>query len=294
MKLLATSLTLCLLAQTALGMSFAQMFPQYQDLPPEASSELERLDYKQGEITVGDGIATFNVSEDYYFLSTKDANIVLEEFWGNPPESDILGMIFPADATPLHDDWGLVIYFSNIGYVSDEDVTEYNYDALLEGMQQETRDENAWRIDNGYPELDLVGWAEPPEYDSASRKLYWAKEFSGGGTEENTLNFDIRALGRKGVLVLTFIASMAQLDNVNAAIPDILAMSKFTEGNRYGDFNPSIDKIAAVGIGGLIAGKVVAKTGLIVLLLAFLKKGAFLLVVPVMWVVNRFKAKSDN
>jgi uncharacterized membrane-anchored protein len=26
------------------------------------------------------------------------------------------------------------------------------------------------------PKLTLMGWAEPPHYDSSSKKLYWAKE----------------------------------------------------------------------------------------------------------------------
>ena len=45
----------------------------------------------------------------------------------------------------------------------------------------------------------------------------------------------------------------------------------FEEGNRYSDFDPGIDKIAALGIGGLIAGKVLAKAGFFVLILKFWK-----------------------
>ena len=58
----------------------------------------------------------------------------------------------------------------------------------------------------------------------------------------------------------------------------MLALASFRDGARYGDFDASIDEIAAVGIGGLIAGKVLAKAGFLVLALAFLKKGGFLLV----------------
>ena len=72
-------------------------------------------------------------------------------------------------------------------------------------------------------------------------------------------------------------------DQVRAAAPDLLAMTEFTEGNRYSDFKPGVDKVAAVGIGGLIAGKVLAKTGLLVMLMAFLKKGFILLLLPLFW-----------
>lgn len=68
---------------------------------------------------------------------------------------------------------------------------------------------------------------------------------------------------------------MSALAEVRAAVPDILAMTKFTEGNRYGDFDGSIDQVAAYGIGGLIAGKVIANTGPFAFLLIFLKKLGF-------------------
>ena len=51
------------------------------------------------------------------------------------------------------------------------------------------------------------------------------------------------------------------------------------QGSRYEDFNPELDKVAAYGIGALVAGKVVAKTGLLAAGLLLLKKfGVFILV----------------
>ena len=38
-------------------------------------------------------------------------------------------------------------------------------------------------------------------------------------------------------------------------------IAEFTAGNRYEDFDSNIDEVAAWGIGGLIAGKVLLKTG---------------------------------
>jgi hypothetical protein len=40
--------------------------------------------------------------------------------------------------------------------------------------------------------------------------LYWARELKFGEQPVNTLNYNIRVLGRKGVLVLNFIANMDQ------------------------------------------------------------------------------------
>lgn len=202
-------------------------------------------------------------------------------------------MLFPADKTPLDDTWGIEVSFDDIGYVSDEDAGSYDYDELLKTMQQDMQDENEWRRENNYPSLELLGWASPPRYDSEGRKLYWAKELRFDGDETTTLNYNIRILGCKGVLIVNFIADMDMLDQVNKAVPTVLEMTNFTDGNKYSDFKPSIDKVAAVGIGGLIAGKVLAKTGLIAVALIFLKKFFFLLLIPLYWLKNLFGRKNS-
>lgn len=55
-------------------------------------------------------------------------------------------------------------------------------------------------------------------------------------------------------------------------------MVSFNQGNRYQEFNPSIDQAAAYGIAGLIAGGILTKAGffkgLLALLLASKKLGA--------------------
>lgn len=51
---------------------------------------------------------------------------------------------------------------------------------------------------------------------------------------------------------------------------EVLGFVEFNPGNRYTDFNSGTDKIAAYGIGGLIAGKVLAKVRFFKLILGFL------------------------
>jgi len=117
-------------------------------------------------------------------------------------------------------------------------------------------------VKEGYGSVDLIGWAKPPRYDAAAHKLYWAKELKFGGEKENTLNYNIRMLGRGGVLVLNVVASMHQLAQVEAATPAILAMVNFQDGHRYADYNSSTDKTATYGLAALVAGGIAAKAGL--------------------------------
>jgi uncharacterized membrane-anchored protein len=75
---------------------------------------------------------------------------------------------------------------------------------------------------------------------------------------------------------------MPQLQEIEAAIPTVLAMTNFNPGYRYSDFDPGVDKVAAYGIGALVAGKLAAKAGLFakfgVLLLALKKFGIFIII----------------
>jgi uncharacterized membrane-anchored protein len=123
--------------------------------------------------------------------------------------------------------------------------------------------------------MTLVNWAEAPRYDKTSHKLYWAQELNTEGAPGNTLNYNIRVLGRKGVLVLNAVASMAQLASIREEMKLVTAVSDFTPGNRYTDFNSSTDKVAEYGLAALVAGGVASKLGLfgklLALLLAFKK-----------------------
>lgn len=255
------------------------------ELTPEMQEELayyqnivESLNPQTGEIMLGDKLATLSVPDDFFFLDAADAETVLVDLWGNIPDQGVLGMLFPSKYSPLDiDAWAVTIDYTEDGYVSDDDAAQIDYDELLRDMQKDTRAWNEDRVDAGYETVDLVDWAEAPHYDASSKKLYWAKELRFGEMEDTTLNYEIRALGRRGILSMTFIAATEQLDEINDNREKVLAMAEFNDGNRYSDFDPSIDKVAAYGLGALVAGKIAAKTGLIAGLLIFLKKfGVFI------------------
>ena len=230
----------------------------------------QTLEYQHGSIDVGDGLATLNVPEGYAFFDKADAKTILEDYWGNPPNEYVLGMIFPDGVDPLADEsFGIMVYFEEEGYVDDSDAADINYDDLLSTMKSDMEESSKAREEMGYGTIDLIGWAEEPHYDSEAKKLYWAKELKFEGMDANTLNYDIRILGRRGVLVLSAVGGMNQLDQIKTAVPPILSSVEFNEGHRYGDFNPDINKIAAYGIGGLIAGKILAKGGIFALLAKF-------------------------
>jgi uncharacterized membrane-anchored protein len=257
---------------------------------------LSSLTLYTGKIELGAGLATLEVPENYYYLNPEDSKRVLEDAWGNPLGELGLGMLFPAQYTPIDNAaWGVELAYSEEGFVSDEDAGEIDYQELLEGLQADTRKESKYRVEQGYDTLELVGWAEAPYYDAITHKLYWAKEIRFGDMDVNTLNYNVRILGRKGYLLMNFIANIDQLQEINMARDEVLGMANFNDGNLYSQFDPDIDTVAAYGIGGLIAGKVLAKTGMIAMALLALKKFWFVLFLPLLWLKKRlFGSKSAS
>jgi len=242
--------------------------PSYgQDRPKtreEAEALAATLKFQRGEVVLKNGLATLKIPDGVEFLDGRDAHTVLVELWGNPPMPDPLGLLMPVNTGPLSPgSWAVIITYEEEGYVKDKDAEKIDYTDLLKQMQKDVRSANPEREKQGYAAVALVGWAAPPHYDKAVHKLYWAKQLKFGGGNEDTLNYNIRILGRRGVLVLNAVAAMAQLPEIEENAPRILAAIDFNPGNRYADFSEaSGDKVASYGIAALVAGGVAAKLGL--------------------------------
>lgn len=250
------------------------------------------LQYKQGAITLEDGLAKLNIPSDFSYLDAKDAQTVLSDIWGNPPQSHALGLIVPKEFNPLkQSSWAVVISYDESGFVKDSDADSIDYSKILKDMQAGIEERNAEREKQGYPNLKLVGWATPPHYDKEAHKIYWAKELEFDHDPEHTLNYCIRVLGRKGVLELNAVASMEQLSQIEKEMPSVIGMVDFQEGHRYVDFDPKVDKIAGYGLAALVAGGIAAKAGLFkglfVALLAF-KKFVVIGILAVVAAVKKF------
>ena len=242
-----------------------------------ADSLESTFDYQTGTVTIKDGLATLDVPSGYKYLDGPSSDKVLTDLWGNPPSEPgygSLGMLFPEDSSPSDTNavYAINITYSEEGYIDDSDAKGLDYSELLATMQSDVAAANEYRREIGYETVELIGWASEPFYEEADKKLHWAKEIKFGESPEHTLNYNIRILGRKGYLELNVIGGMEVLSQVKSDIGHILPSVAFNEGQRYEDFDPSIDKVAAVGIGGLIAGKVLAKAGVLAKVGVFLAK----------------------
>lgn len=263
-------------------------------LPPQIVALLKSLKYQQGEIDLRGGLAKLTVPTNFNYLGPDDTETVLVKLWGNPPdEQKPLGLLIPAGMTPISSNaWIVTIDYTEEGFVKDNDANKINYDELLKKMQSGVLEENKERKKEGYPTVELLGWATPPRYDSATHKLYWAKKLRFEGEDSDTLNYNIRILGRRGVLELTVVANLDQFDAIDKQTPEILGMVDFKEGNRYADFDPKVDKVAKYGIATLVAGGALAaaaKLGLLKGLWVFILAAKKFIIIAVVAVAAFFR-----
>jgi uncharacterized membrane-anchored protein len=264
----------------------------------ELLSTMDTLKYqKSGKVTLSN-IASLDIPKGFKYLDGKQASFVLHDLWGNPP-TESLGMLMPENTSPyLRDCWAIDITYEEDGHVKDDDAKDIKYDELLKQMQEKIKEQNPERVKQGGRAIELTGWAEQPSYDATTHKLYWAKKLRALEDTTVTLNYNIRILGRKGVLVLNAIGNIDQLPEIKSQNPTILAATNFTPGNTYTEFNSSVDKVAAYGIAGLIAGGILAKTGLLakigILLLKFLKPLIIAVGAAFTGIVRFFKGRKEE
>ena len=227
----------------------------------EEQAQGPALNYQTGNIVLPNKVATLHLGGNYRYIDPADAEKVLVA-WGNPPGHDTQGAIVPNEVDPFTaEGWAVFLTYEEDGHIDDSDAAEIDYADLLKDMQEGTEDANPELKKAGYPEIHLVGWAEPPHYDASAKKLYWAKHLR-GSSGQNSLNYDVRVLGREGVLSMNAVAGMDQLEGVRKDMRPLIEVAEFNEGYRYAEFNKSTDKMAEYGLGALIAGGVAAKLGL--------------------------------
>ena len=229
--------------------------------------------YQHGHLTLPGGIGELTVPRGFRYLDSTQSGYVLNKLWKNPPQAN-LGMLFPDSIGPMsRGNWAYIIEYDPMGYVKDNDADDINYDELMENMQKETEEANPDRTAAGYEAIHVLGWGAKPYYDKQQHTLHWAKLLRFGSGIDETLNYNVRILGRKGVLIFNAVAEPAQLPAVRTSIPDLLANVSFAKGQQYNDYSAGIDEVAAYTIGGLVAGKVLAKAGFLAIILKFWKLG---------------------
>jgi len=250
-------------AAVVLAIGARGVYAQEDQLTAEQQQMLQRfasIQWTKGPTTARIGtMAEIQIPEGYQFASSSDAQTLLE-LYGNPRNPNILGAIVPLAEDS---DWTLIFKFDAIGYVKDADQEAIDADEILSSFQSGLPEMNAARRAIGADQCSSISWMEKPFYDPQTNNLTWALRL--GFAEGDSVNYDIRILGRRGVMEATLLDSP---DTYAKSIPDVkqvLTGFSFTSGEKYAEWKQG-DKLAAYGLTGLVAGgglAMAAKTGLL-------------------------------
>jgi uncharacterized membrane-anchored protein len=225
------------------------------------------LQYQYGVVPIANGIAQLTVPAGLKFLSAEQSRSIISEVWHQSPQPDLAGMLFPQSGDPLNkNSYAIIINYEPRGFVRDIDAGKIDYDKVLQNLQRDEEDDNAERKTMGYPAVHLISWVQKPVYDKAFNELYWAREIQVGNNNAHILSYNIRVLGRNGIISMSAEGSTNDLALLNGDMAKVLHMASFTNGNRYADFNIHTDKVAAWTIGTLVTGKIVNNTRIFALL----------------------------
>ena len=221
--------------------------------------------------------AQLNLPDGYVFIPPPEAERVMTAL-GNTVDSTFLGLVFPQGK----ENWFVVAEYEPSGFIKDDDAKDWDVDKLFDDIKKGTEAANERRRDDGFSELDVVGWIERPQYDALTHRLVWslsAKDRSAAADEPQTINYNTYVLGREGYVSLNLVTDSDAIDVAKEHAKELLAVTEFQSGKTYADFAPSTDKVAAYGIAALIGGLAAKKLGLFALGAAFFAKFAKVLLV---------------
>ncbi len=205
------------------------------------------------------------VQEGQYHLNGSDANKLMQ-MYGNPPSR------YDGAIVALDDSYAITFNFSSEGYVKDDEKEELDADELLKAFKAADKEGNKQRLAAGLDSMTTIGWAFEPHYNENTNNLEWAVIYQSSDGSQ-TVNHNIKILGRKGVMNATLLCDPGQLENLRPMLDKTLAGFEYKPGNKYSEFQEG-DKIADYGLKGLLIGGgllAAGKLGLFGLLAKYLK-----------------------
>jgi len=277
--ILAGVVAICLLGVTG---------PATSQTPPEREgtrNEMASLAWQRGpaEAKIGK-MATLKMAEGQAFLDAPNTRRFLE-LNRNPPRDNHYTLV-GGDGT-----WFAVFYFEDSGYVKDDE--KLDSDTLLKSLQESDGPSNKERQRLGMPALHTVGWAVPPHYDSATKRLEWGMRLRTAANHE-IVNYTIRLLGRRGIVHATLVCDPENLTRDVADFKTALTSYAFVPGETYAEFRAG-DKVAEYGLAALVLGgaaAVATKSGFIKAIGKFIVIGVVGLGSAVMAFFRRFRRSS--
>jgi uncharacterized membrane-anchored protein len=218
--------------------------------------------------------ATLKLPTGDFFVPKAEGARVMRALGNTVHDTNFVGLIL---GTRQNDRWLVVINYIKEGYIKDDAAKDWNADDLLKNLKEGVDESNKDRAARGFPEMEVIGWIEPPNYDATAHRLVWSilgKDKGAPDDARKDVNYNTYALGREGYFSLNLLSDSARIATDKSAAHELLANLSYQSGKRYEDFSASTDRIAEYGLLALVGGVAAKKLGLLALALAFVLKFA--------------------
>lgn len=218
--------------------------------------------------------ATLKIPAAQFFVPKAEGARVLRALGNLVNDATLVGLVV---GTGPNDGWMVVIRHIKEGYIKDDDAKNWNADDLLKDLKEGVDESNKDRVARGFPEMQVVGWVQPPNYDAATHRLVWsllAKDKDEPASAAKSINYNTYALGRDGYFSLNLLSNSERIAGDKSVAHGLLGDLAYNAGKRYEDFSASTDRIAEYGLMALVGGVAAKKLGLFAIATAFVLKFA--------------------
>lgn len=218
--------------------------------------------------------AVLKIPAGDFFVPKAEAARVMRALGNTVHDANFVGLVL---GTRQNDRWLVVINYIKEGYIKDDAAKDWNAGDLLKNLKEGVDESNKDRAARGFPEMEVIGWIEPPNYDAVSHRLVWSvlgKDKGAPDDARKDVNYNTYALGREGYFSLNLLSDSTRIATDKSAAHELLANLSYQSGKRYEDFSASTDRIAEYGLLALVGGVAAKKLGLFALVLAFVLKFA--------------------
>ena len=237
--------------------------------------KVDALDWKEGPLTINHtNQGKVKLKKGEVALINDDAKQIM--YWIN-------GVQFTSTLFITTDYGSYTDYrYVNEGYVKLDDWEDVNADKFIKQLRDDSKESNKFRAENNMPTVERMEWITEPTLNRLKNSVYYALDvyFSDG---ESSVNASLLLLGRYGYTEVSYTGEPDYFrENKETILTHIVENYSFVEEKKYSNFTTG-DKVAAAGIGGLLAASLgikAFKAGGIAALLLILKKAWFIIFIP--------------
>lgn len=249
----------------------------------EWDQKIAQLKWKTGPgfINHDEAKAKIYFNDKYMILKGEDARQLL--YWNN-------GVEIPTEVYAFNRQAGYYFDFkyNDSGYVKIDDWKNVDPAKFLKSMKENAKKNNPKRQAKGMGTVSNIEWNEEPTLDRKNNQVYYSMivTWSDG---ERSIDSKILSLGRRGYTKITLVSSPKNYSHL--LLKDMSRNYKYNKEEKYTDWK-SGDKVAAIGIGSLLAaslGLKALKPGILAVILGLLKKFWFIIFLPFIALGSFFK-----